>query len=82
MVVQIHMDGGRIYIHYLQAVSFIEPVATIMCWFTQPDKWIIDNSQQPTIVDSSTNTQIFNETNVRKPSVDSNVYGEFSDRVI
>ena len=40
-------------------------------------------SAAPTIVDSSTNTQVFNETNIRNPSVDSpHVFGESTDKLI
>ena len=73
-----------------QAQSFIEPVAQAIAGQSlnqmQLDRIGMDTavaSAAPTIVDSSTNTQVFNETNIRNPSVDSpHVFGESTDKLI
>ena len=87
------LDGGPEAVIPLsgpQAQTFIEPVAQAIAGQSL-NQMAMDRvgmgtavaSAAPTIVDSSTNTQIFNETNVRKPSVDSpSVYGESTDRMM
>ena len=89
----IPMDGGPEAVIPLsgpQAQTFIEPVARAIAGQSL-NQMAMDRvgmgtavaSAAPTIVDSSTNTQIFNETNIRKPSVDSpSVYGESTDRMM
>ena len=77
-------------ISLLKSPLFIEPVANAIAGQSlnqmAMDRVGMQNtvaSAGPTIVDNSTNTQNFNETNVRSPSANSpHVYGEFSDRVI
>ena len=87
------LDGGPEAVIPLsgpQAQAFIEPVARAIAGQSL-NQMAMDRvgmgtavaSAAPTIVDSSTNTQIFNETNIRKPSVDSpSVYGESTDRMM
>ena len=87
------MDGGPEAVIPLsgpQAQTFIEPVAQAIAGqslnqmaMNRVGMETAFASAAPTIVDSSTNTQIFNETNIRKPSVDSpSVYGESTDRMM
>ena len=89
----IPMDGGPEAVIPLsgpQAQTFIEPVAQAIAGqslnqmaMNRVGMETAVASAAPTIVDSSTNTQIFNETNIRKPSVDSpSVYGESTDRMM
>ena len=89
----VQVGGGETQVYPLggpQAQAFIEPVAQAIAGQSL-NQMAMDRvgmgtavaSAAPTIVDSSTNTQIFNETNVRKPSVDSpSVYGESTDRMM
>ena len=87
------MDGGPeavIPLSGSQAQAFIEPVANAIAGQSlnqmAMDRVGMQNtvaSAGPTIVDNSINTQNYNETNVRKPSVDSpSVYGESTDRMM
>ena len=89
----IPLDGGPeavIPLSGSQAQAFIEPVANAIAGQSlnqmAMDRVGMQNtvaSAGPTIVDNSTNTQNYNETNVRSPSANSpHVYGEFSDRMI
>ena len=89
----VQMGGGETQVFPLggaQAQPFIEPVAKAIAGQSlnqmAMERVGMQNtvaSAGPTIVDSSTNTQVFNETNIRKPSVDSpSVYGESTDRMM